>query len=283
MKQLVSRVSLPPTSLVLLSIGSTQLGSALAKSLFPYLSPAGMVTMRVGFAALVLMALWRPRWRHDLRTHLPTITAFGLSLALMNFAFYCAIERIPIGIAVALEFVGPLGLAMINARRLLDSVWAILAAIGVVLLSPLGGFTLDGWGVVLALTAGGLWATYIMMSARTGHALAGGEGLAWAMTIGACVLMPIGIMADGATLLEPRLLIAGFGVAMLSSVVTYSLELSALRVMPIQLFGVLLSVEPAVAALIGWVGLGEALALRAIFAIALVCIAAGGAARFRPT
>ncbi|MEO0489005.1 MAG: EamA family transporter [Cyanobacteria bacterium P01_A01_bin.123] len=282
MKQLAALISLPPTGLVLLSIGSTQLGSAFAKSLFPYLSPAGMVTMRVGFAALVLMALWRPRWRSDLRTHLPMLIGFGLSLSLMNFAFYCAIERIPIGVGVALEFIGPLGLAMVNSRRWLDGLWALLAAIGVLLLTPLGGFTLDGLGVMLALTAGGFWALYILMSARTGQALAGGEGLAWAMVIGTCVLLPIGIATDGLTLLDPRLMLAGFVVAILSSVLTYSLELSALRVMPVQVFGVLLSLEPGVAAMIGWVGLGEVLAVRAMIAIALVCIAAGGAARFRP-
>lgn len=254
----------------------------MAKSLFPYLSPAGMVTLRVGFAALILMVLWRPRWRSELRTHLPMLIGFGLSLSLMNFAFYCAIERIPIGVGVALEFVGPLGLAMINSRRWLDGLWAALSALGLILLTPLGGFTLDGLGILLALVAGGFWALYILMSARTGQVLAGGEGLAWAMVVGTCVLLPIGIAADGLSLLEPRLMAAGLMVAILSSVLTYSFELSALRVLPVQVFGVLLSLEPAVAALIGWIGLGEVLALRAMVAIALVCIAAGGAARFRP-
>ena len=265
----------------MLAIASTQLGSAIAKSIFADLGPAGAATLRVGFAALILMALWRPRWRPEVYSCLPTLMAFGCALGLMNFTFYCAIERIPIGIGVALEFIGPLGLAMVNARQWLDGLWALLAAIGIILLTPLGGFTLDGWGVILALIAGGFWALYISMSARIGRALAGGEGLAWAMVIGALILLPIGITIDGPALVQPRLMLIGLAVALLSSVIAYSLELSALRVLPVQVFGVLLSLEPAAAALFGWIGLGEALSLRAMAAIALVCIAAAGAARFQ--
>ena len=280
MKQIASSVSLPPTSLVLLSVGSTQLGSAFAKALFQQAGPAGVVFLRVGFAAAVLFLLWRPQWRSEVRTNLWLLMLFGLSLAFMNFSFYAAIERIPIGVAVALEFVGPLGVAVANSRRRLDLLWVLLAGVGIVLLTPFGGFILDGWGVVLALLAGGLWAAYILLSVRTGQALAGGEGLAWAMAIGAFVLLPIGIAAEGASLLQPSLLFAGFGVALLGSAIPYSLELEALRSLPVQVFGVLLSLEPVAAAIAGFIILGERLEFRAMVAILLVTIAAAGAARF---
>jgi inner membrane transporter RhtA len=270
-----------PTVLVLLSVFSTQVGSAFAKRLFEQLNPYGVVYLRVGFAALVLMILWRPRWRQVDRAAYPILVLFGLALALMNLCFYLAIARIPIGIAVALEFLGPLGVAVAHSRRWLDGLWVLLAAAGIILLAPIGGnLQLDPVGVGLSLTAGGLWAAYILLSARVGKALPGGAGLALAMTIGAIALTPIGLLAGGAGLLSPPLLLFGLGVALLSSALPYSLELEALRWMPVQVFGVLLSVEPVVAAATGFVILRETLSLRAIIAILLVTIAAAGAAFF---
>lgn len=269
-----------PTLLVFLSIVSTQLGSAIAKSLFESLSPAAMVLLRVGFAAIVLLLLWRPSLTAIHRTNFLALSLFGLSLALMNLTFYLAIERVPIGIAVTLEFVGPLGIAIVNSRRWLDALWVFLAAIGIVLLAPIGGLALDPVGIGLALTAGALWATYIVLSAKVGHAFPGGTGLALAMTLGAIVLLPIGIAAGGSALLNPYFLLLGFGVALLSSALPYSLELEALRWMPMRVFGVLLSLEPVAAALMGFLILGETLELRAMVAIGLVTIAAAGASRF---
>ncbi|MCG8368704.1 MAG: EamA family transporter [Pseudanabaenales cyanobacterium] len=280
MKRMAFSVSFPPITLVLLSIGSTQVGSAFAKALFQQAGPAGVVLLRVGFAAAILFLLWRPQWRSQVRIHLWLLILFGLSLAFMNFAFYAAIERIPIGVAVALEFIGPLGVAVVNSRRRLDVLWVVLAGVGIGLLSPIGGFILDLWGIALALLAGSLWAAYIILSARTGQALAGGEGLAWAMAIGAFVLLPVGIAAEGTSLLQPQLLFSGFGVALLASAIPYSLELEALRSLPVQVFGVLLSLEPVAAAIAGFVILGERLEFRAMVAILLVTIAAAGAARF---
>ncbi|GAB4369047.1 MAG: EamA family transporter [Elainellaceae cyanobacterium] len=281
MKPIAAKLSLPPTSLVLVSIVSTQIGSALAKTLFQQVGPAGAVLLRVGLAAVLLFLLWRPRWHSQIRRHLPLVALFGISLSLMNLSFYAAIDRIPIGVGVALEFIGPLGVAVANSRRWLDGLWVGLAAIGIVLLAPIGGFELDWWGVVLALFAGGCWAAYILLSARTGRALAGGEGLAWAMAIGTVMLLPIGVAAGGSALLQPHLLAIGLGVALLSSVIPYSFELEALRSLPVQVFGVLLSLEPVAAAIAGFVILGETLELRAMIAILLVTIAAAGAARFR--
>jgi inner membrane transporter RhtA len=239
-----------------------------------------MVMLRVGFAAIVLLLLWRPSWRTINHTNYRLLILFGLALAMMNFTFYLAIERVPIGIAVTLEFIGPLGIAVVNSRRWLDLLWVSLAAVGIILLAPIGGLVLDPLGILLALTAGALWATYIVLSARVGHAFPGGTGLAFAMTFGAIVLLPIGIAAGGVTLLNPHLLGLGLGVALLSSALPYSLELEALRWMPMRVFGVLLSLEPVAAALMGFLILGETLELRAIVAIVLVTIAAVGAARF---
>lgn len=275
------RVSTSPTSLVLLSIASTQLGSAIAKSLFAVLNPAAVVSLRVGFAAVVLLVLWKPTFKQLRRDSYVAVVLFGLSLALMNLSFYLAIERIPIGIAVALEFVGPLGVAIANSRRLVDILWIILAGAGIVLLAPIGGLVLDPAGIVLALVAGGFWAAYIILSARIGRALAGGTGLALAMSVAAIVLLPIGIAAGGATLLNPRLLLLGFGVAMLSSALPYSLELEALRWMPMRVFGVLLSLEPVAAAVISFVVLQETLDMRGIIAILLITIAAAGASLYK--
>jgi inner membrane transporter RhtA len=280
MKYSRSLPTFPPTSLVLMSIAITQFGSAFAKSLFATMNPIGVVLLRVGFAAIVLLLLWRPQVQASFRSNARALILFGLSLGLMNFCFYLAIARIPMGIAVALEFAGPLGVAIANSRQRLDLVWAAMAAIGIVLLAPVAGSAIDPVGVVLALLAGGLWATYILLSVRVGKALPGGSGLALAMAIAALILLPGGIWASGWALLNPKLLLLGFGVAMLSSAIPYSLELEALRFLPVQVFGVLLSLEPVAAALTGFIVLRETLSLRSIVAIVLITIAAAGSSRF---
>jgi inner membrane transporter RhtA len=191
-----------------------------------------------------------------------------------------AVERIPLGIAVTLEFVGPLGVAIVNSRRLLDVLWVLLAAIGIILLAPVGGLKLDLVGVALALVAGSFWAAYILLSAKVGQVFPGGRGLALAMAVAAIVLLPMGVLAGGSALLKPNVLLMGFGIAMLSSAVPYSLELEALRFLPVRVFGVLMSLEPVAAAFMGFIVLGETLNLRAIMAILLVSVAAAGASRF---
>jgi inner membrane transporter RhtA len=267
---------------VLLSIGSVQLGAAIAKGLFDELGPTGTVLLRVGFAALVLLVLWRPSVRGFARGGYLVAVLFGLALAAMNLTLYLALDRIPLGIAVTLEFVGPLGVAVAGSRRLLDLLWAVLAAVGILLLAPLnilGDADLDPVGVALALLAGCFWALYIVLSARTGSEFPGGTGLVIALCVATVALVPVGIIGGGLALLDPWLLLVGFGVAMLSSAIPYSFELEALRKLPARLFGVLMSLEPAVAALIGFLILGERLGLRALAAIALVTVAAVGASR----
>ena len=238
--------------------------------------------MRVGFAALVLLVLWRPSVGGFARGGYLVAVLFGLALAAMNLTLYLALDRIPLGVAVTLEFVGPLGVAVAGSRRLLDLLWAVLAAAGILLLAPLnilGDADLDPVGVALALLAGCFWASYILLSARTGSEFPGGTGLVIALWIATVALVPVGIMGGGLALLDPRLLLVGFGVAMLSSAIPYSFELEALRKLPARVFGVLMSLEPAVAALIGFLVLGERLGLRALAAVALVTFAAVGASR----
>ena len=275
--------SVPPTGFVVLSIFSVQLGAAVAKSLFESLGPGGTVFLRIAFAALALLVLWRPRLSGYAGGDYLIACAFGLTLVGMNFSIYQAFDRIPLGVAVTIEFVGPLSVAILGSRRLLDLLWASLAAAGILLLAPLGilgSVNLDPLGVAFALLAGCFWASYILLSARTGQRFPGNTGLVFALCVGTVVLLPVGISGAGYALLNPWLLLAGFGVAMLSSAIPYSLELEALRKIPARVFGVLMSLEPAVAALVGFIVLGEQLGPRAVAAILLVTVAAAGASRF---
>jgi inner membrane transporter RhtA len=278
MKAITTRVSVPPAGLVILSVISTQIGSAVAKTLFAQVGATGMVFLRVALAALILGAMWRPQWPQ--RTHLAYVAAFGCSFAVMNFSFYAAIERIPLGIAVAVEFMGPLGLAALKSRRWLDGLWVLWAALGVFLLAPWGqqgASALDQVGILWALLAAVGWAMYIVLSAQVGQRMPGIGGLTWAMAFGACLLAPVGIGAAGSLLLEPRVLAIATFVALMASALPYTFELIALRTLPINTFGILLALEPMTAALIGFLVLGETLTHQAMVAIALVSIAAAGA------
>jgi inner membrane transporter RhtA len=268
----------PPVVLVLAAISSVQFGAALAKTLFDEVGVGGTVFLRVFFAALVLALIWRPRLAAHGRDDLLLAVAFGLTLGAMNLAFYSALERIPLAIAVTFEFVGPLGVAVAGSRRPLDLLWVALAAAGILLLSDFGSTDLDGLGVALALLAGGLWAAYILLSARVGRAFPGGSGLALAMVVASAMLLPVGVGDAGAELLVPWILAAAAAVAILSSAIPYSLEMEALRRMPAGVFGVLMSLEPAAGALAGLVLLSEGLAAREVVAIVLVIAASAGAA-----
>jgi inner membrane transporter RhtA len=262
--------------LVVAAVAALQLGAGFATTLFDQLGPAGTAFARQAIAAAVLLALFRPRIAGR---PLGVAVAFGLALGAMNLAIYTAMDRIPMGIAVTLEFLGPLGLAVAKSRRALDLVWTALAAAGVVLLARVGGDGpgLDSLGVVAALAAAALWAVYILLSVRTGALFPGTTGLAIAMVPAALLTAPLGIAQGGSELLRPELLASAAVVALASSVIPYSLELEALRRLPARLFGVLMSLEPAVAALVGLVVLGQGLALREVVAIALVVIASAGA------
>jgi len=269
--------AVPPPALVLLGVISLQVGAAFAKQLFAMAGATGVVTLRLLFAALVLVVIWRPSLRMERRTLL-VVAGYGVVLAAMNICLYQAIERIPLGVAVTIEFLGPLAVAVFGSRRKLDLLWAVLAGLGVLLLSHVGG-GLEPLGVGFALAAAVLWASYILLGAKLGRHTSGGSGLALGMVFGTLVALPFGITGSGMQLLEPEVLVAGLVVALMSSVVPYSLELEALRRMPARVFGVLMSLEPAVAALAGLVVLGEALGALQWLAIGCVVLASVGASR----
>lgn len=238
--------------------------------------------MRIAFASVMLALLWRPRLRGHAREDLWVAIAFGVSLAGMNWTFYQSLAHIPLGAAVTCEFVGPLGVAVAGSRRRMDLVWVALAAGGILLLAAPGGSGLNATGVLLALAAGGWWAAYILLSARTGRAFPGGHGLAIAMVVAGLLVMPVGIAEGGSGLLRPEVFGPGLAVAVLSSVIPYSLEIEALRRMPSHVFGVLMSLEPAAAALAGLVILNQVLALREWIGMLLVIAASAGATRWAP-
>jgi inner membrane transporter RhtA len=264
---------------------SVQFGAALAATLFDSLGPGGTVWLRLLFAAVILLALWRPRLAGRSARELGLVAAFGLSLAVMNTGFYEALDRIPLGVCVTIEFVGPLGLAVALSRRALDLVWIGLAAAGILLLADGSTGGLDGVGVLFAAIAAVAWAAYILLSRQVGKVFEGGSGLAVAMAVGAVVVMPLGIADGGGDLRDPALLAQGVAVAILSSAIPYSLELEALRRIPAGVFGVLMSLEPAIAALAGFAVLGQDLVARELAGIAAVVVASAGAAATarRPT
>ena len=270
----------PPIVLVLGAVTSIQVGAALAVTLFDDVGSAGVSALRLGLAAIVLLAVWRPRPRAYAKDDLRLAALFGLTLGLMNYTFYEALDRIPLGIAVTIEFLGPLGVAVAGSRSRLDLLWVALAGSGIVLLAnPGGAGAPDAVGVLFALTAAALWATYIVLAARAGKRFTGGRGLAMAMAVAALVPLGPGIASGGADLLAPELLVVGLGVALLSSVIPYSLETEALRRMPKNVFGVLMSLEPGVAAVAGLFILDQGLSARDVLAIGLVVAASAGATR----
>ena len=280
LKRLTNQPS--PIGLLLVSILSVQFGSALAKSLFSELGPWGVVSLRVSFSAIFFFAVWRFKWNAKVRENIVPIILFGIVLAAMNSAFYAAIDRIPLGIAITLEFAGPLGLAILKSQRKLDLLWAILAIAGIALLSPTKGFAIDLLGMGLALLAGVFWAFYILLAAKVGAQISGIEGLAWALVVSTVLLLPFGVAMAGNALLNPKLLALGAGVALLSTTIPYAIELIVLRSLPIKVFSIMLSLEPMAGVLAGLLILGEQLSARAIAACLLVSIAAAGAAKSNP-
>ena len=268
---------IPSGGLVVGAITSVQFGSAIAATLFARIGPGGAVLMRMLFGAVIVVALWRPRLRGRSRRDLALGAVFGLVLAGMNFSFYSAIHRIPLGIGVTLEFVGPLAVAVFGSRRWIDLVWVALAAGGIVALSRGQTHGLDTLGAGLALLAGCLWGTYILINARVGRAFERGTGLALALCVALVAMIPAGVIEGGPHLLDGRSLALGAAVGLLSSAIPYSFEIEALRRIAPAVFGVLMSIEPAMGAIAGLVVLGQGLSARAIVGIALVVCASIGA------
>ncbi|MER5964928.1 EamA family transporter [Streptomyces sp. NPDC002057] len=270
---------LGPVGLVVAGGLSVQFGSALAVLLMPRAGAFGVVTLRLVLAALVLLAVCRPKVRGYARADWGTIVAFGAAMAGMNICIYQAVDRIPLGVAVTLEVLGPLALSVIASRRLMNLLWAGLALGGVLLLSGGGFDRLDPVGVAFALAAGVMWALYIVFSARTGRRFPQADGLALAMAFGAVLSLPLGLVEAGGKLLVPSTIGLGLLVALMSSVLPYTLELLALRRLPAPTFAILMSLEPAIAATAGFLVLSQALSLTDALAIALVIAASMGAVR----
>jgi inner membrane transporter RhtA len=270
------RPGVPAPLYALGAIASVQIGATVARHLFPFLGPTGTVFLRVGFGALILLAIARPGRPRLAAAQWQAVVLFGLIIAGMNFCFYQSIARIPLGIAVTIEFLGPLGVAIAGSRKALDFAWALMAAAGVAMLSVTGG-TVTPLGIIFALGAAVGWASYIVLGQRVGRLVAGPNGLAIALAVGGLALAPLGIASAGTRLLDPRNLGLGLVVAILSSAVPFSLEFAALRRLSSQLFGILMSLEPAMGAAAGFLFLGQRLSIRDLLAIALVTVASAGA------
>ncbi|TDQ65364.1 inner membrane transporter RhtA [Actinomycetospora succinea] len=265
--------------MVLVGQFSVQFGATAATGLFARVGPVGAVSLRLAFAALVLLVVCRPRVRHLGRRDWAAVAVFGVALAGMNSLIYEAIARIPLGAAVTLEVLGPLVLSVVASRRASSWVWAGLALAGVALLGRAGLTGLTLTGALFALGAATMWAAYILASRHAGGRFERLDGLALAMTVGAVLTVPFGVVAGGAAMVDPVVLGWGFAVALLSSLVPYSLELLALRRMPTSTFSVLMSLAPAIAATAGFVVLGQEVTVVSALAIALVVAASIGAVR----
>lgn len=271
----------PPVALVMTGAVSVQFGAAFGATIFDAVGPGGASLLRQAFAALILLAIWRPRVRSYARTDLRLAAAFGVTLGLMNLCFYEALARIPLGVCVTIEFIGPVAVAVAFSRRALDLLWIVLAVAGIVLLAdPFGAGGVDRTGLAFILAAGACWAVYIVLAQRATRVFDGSTGLALAAAV--AWLVPVAPALSGTSagdLLAPSALAIGVAVAVLSSVIPYSLESESLRRMPANVFGVLMSLEPAVAALAGFVVLGQHLSARDVVAIALVIAASIGVTR----
>src|SRR5215470_6999360 len=286
--------SVPPSVLVLTGVVSVQVGAGLAARLFTQIPPAAVTALRLWTAAALMAVAGARPLRQNLAglvrrrswQDAAVVAAFGLTLAVMNYSIYQAFSRIPLGIAVTIEFLGPLAVAVATSRRLIDLLWVALAGAGIALLtgagnSAGGGHGIDLVGLAFALLAGTSWALYIVLSRATGRRFPGASGLTIAMLVAAVVIVPVGVTAGRGALLRPGILATGLAIGLLSSIIPYTLELEALRRVPARVFGIWMSLEPAVAALVGLVMLGEALAVSEWAAIVCVMVACPGGARFR--
>ncbi len=274
--------TVPAPVLVLLAIASVQLGSAVARTLFDDLGASGVTLLRLAIAAVILGIVTRPRVRGWSAAAWRAAALLGVVMAGMNLLFYLALRTVPLGTAVTVEFLGPLLLAVVQTRRLLDLLWAALAAGGVLLLGlDAGGGSAPLGGLVLAFLTGVFWAGYIVFSARLGSLVPGTGGLAVSLAVGALLVLPFGAGGASAVLDHPALLIGGTAVALLSSVISYGLELNALRHMPTRVFGILMSLGPAAAAIAGLLVLDQRLGAVEIAALLLVSLASAGVTLFR--
>lgn len=264
--------------LLIVAMASIQGGATVAKSIFPILGPAGTSALRLFFATLILWAIFRP-WRQQLsRVQLKKLFVYGACLGLMNLSFYFALERIPLGLAVSLEFTGPLAVAIFTSRKKIDYAWAVLAGVGIFLILPeiQGTSALDPVGVFLAIVAGVFWAGYILYGKKAGNDIAGGLAATWGMTFAAMVVIPVGLFTSSDKIFSLDIVPFGISVAILSSALPYTLEMYSLKKIPTKTFGVLMSLEPAIAAFAGLLFLDERLTVLQWFAMLLIMLSSLG-------
>ncbi|QSW88980.1 MULTISPECIES: DMT family transporter [Flavobacterium] len=268
--------NLPPVPAVLLAIISVQCGAAIAKTLFPVIGAAGTASLRIGISALILLLAYRPNFKNITRAQWKIVIPYGVSLGAMNLVFYFAIERIPIGLAVTLEFVGPLLLAIIGSKRLIDYCWVLLAAIGILFIAPWTNDRLDSLGVLFALLAGAFWAGYIVLGGKISKIMNSGYAVSTGMLFAAILVLPFGFLENGFVNLTPKFFGMGIALALLSSAIPFTLEMKALGQLPPRTFSILMSLEPAAASICGFIFLQENLNLYEIFAVICVIIASAG-------
>jgi inner membrane transporter RhtA len=270
------KINIPPLPAVLGSILSVQIGAALAKGLFPALGAGTTAMLRIGLSAVILMAVNRPNLRSLNKKQWVAVMPYGFCLGAMNVVFYLALERIPLGLAVTLEFVGPLLLAVITSKRKIDFLWILLAAIGITLIAPWNGEGLDVLGAIMAFGAGMLWAGYIVMGRRTSAVMDGKTAVTVGMLFATLVSLPFGVNSGGLAHFSPAMILPAVGLALLSSAIPFSLEINALKQMPAKTFSILMSLEPVVATLCGLLFLNEFLSFKEWVAVALVVVASVG-------
>ncbi|KIA98131.1 transporter [Flavobacterium sp. JRM] len=270
-------INIPPLPAIILAILSVQCGAAIAKSLFPVLGAAGTASLRIGISAIILLLVYRPNLRMITPPQWKLVIPYGLSLGAMNLIFYLAIERIPVGLGVTLEFVGPLLVAVFGSKRLVDYLWVLLAAIGIALIAPWSSNGIDLVGVLFALLAGVFWATYIILGGKVSRVMKDGDAVSTGMLFASILIVPFGIMENGLSNLTPGLLGMGIALALLSSAIPFTLEMKALGQLPPRTFSILMSLEPAAASICAFFFLQEHLTISQILAVTLVVIASAGA------
>lgn len=269
-------LNIPPIYAVLLAIISVQCGAAIAKTLFPAIGAAGTASIRIGISAIILLLAYRPNLKQITPNQWKIVIPYGLSLGAMNLIFYLGIERIPIGLAVTLEFVGPLLVAIIGSRRLIDYCWVLLAAIGIALIAPWSNKNVDLLGVIFALLAGGFWAAYIVLGGKVSKIMNGGQAVSTGMLFAAILILPFGFYENGLANLTPKFLGMGVALALLSSAIPFTLEMKALGQLPPRTFSILMSLEPAAASICAFIFLQEHLSFYEILAVVCVVIASVG-------
>jgi len=270
------KLNLPPVPAVLLAIISVQCGAAIAKSLFPVIGAIGTTSIRIGISAILLLLAYRPNLFQITPKQWKLVVPYGLCLGAMNLIFYLAIQRIPIALAVTLEFIGPLLVAIIGSKRLIDYCWVLLAATGIILIAPWSNNRIDALGVLFALLAGALWAAYIVLGGKISKIMNGGQAVSTGMLFAAILILPFGFYENGLVNLTPKLFGMGIALALLSSAIPFTLEMKALGQLPPRTFSILMSLEPAAAAICAFIFLHENLSFYEILAVVCVVIASAG-------